>query len=500
MFYWKNAIVLIAMIAFASLPALLLARSNWERTATTKLAVAGVFVACITVSFLPMMLSQIIFGAMLLLCLERRVPMVASYLFFLIWTPMAAGHLVVAGAYFVPLKPIIAFSLALLAGYMLNPHMRVHRRFNRSDLYLAVFLLTYWICVSMRDTGTAAARNFVTYVLPFLLTYHIVSRTRVERPELVLRMFVFAAAAVGFLCTFEMIRVWPIYSGLAPLKGLWVLVDAPEMMLIRGGFFRAMGPFSHPLAASAVMGMAGVAFYCLVCLRGLKPALYPLGAAILLGLFATVSRTGIVALVVGLITVQLLRKRYGSVLLITVAGAVLVFGLQALSHQETEGTAAYRLTLLLGVPRALGSHLIFGYREAVTTGLLDAFVQGQGIVDLVNIYLAIVVNGGIVSLVPYLLFLGSTVGQYRALRKAGPDGAQLLLAQACIGMQAGFMAAGAFMGAWGTSMMISIICVALIVALRSEVAAGSAARQKQQRATLVIEPVPGGEILPAPRW
>jgi hypothetical protein len=498
MFYWKSAIVLIAMIAFACLSALVLARSNWERTATTKLAVAGVFIACITVSFLPITLSQIIFGALLLFCLERRVPMVASYLFFLIWTPMAAGHLVVAGAYFVPLKPIISFSLALLAGYVLNPHMRVHRRFNRSDLYLTAFLLTYCVCVSMRDTGTAAARNFVTYVLPYLLTYHILSRTRIERPELVLRIFVFAAAAVGFLCAFEIVRVWPIYSELAPLKGVWVLVDAPGTMLIRGGFFRAMGPFSHPLSASAVLGMAGVAFYCLFCLRGSNPALYPLGAAILLGLFATVSRTGIVALVFGLVTVQLLRRRYGSVLLIIVAGLILIFGLQALSHQETEGTAAYRLTLLLGVPAALGNHLIFGYREAVNTGLLDAFVQGQGIVDLVNVYLAIVVNGGIASLIPYLFFLASTVSQYRALCRAGPDNAQLLLAQACIGMQAGFMAAGAFMGAWGTSMMISIVCVAMIVALRSEVAAVSAVRQKKE--AFVIEPIPGDEILPAPRW
>jgi hypothetical protein len=223
-----------------------------------------------------------------------------------------------------------------------------------------------------------------------------------------------------------------------------------------------------------------------------------LGAAILLGLFATVSRTGIVALVFGLVTVQLLRRRYGSVLLIIVAGLILIFGLQALSHQETEGTAAYRLTLLLGVPAALGNHLIFGYREAVNTGLLDAFVQGQGIVDLVNVYLAIVVNGGIASLIPYLFFLASTVSQYRALCRAGPDNAQLLLAQACIGMQAGFMAAGAFMGAWGTSMMISIVCVAMIVALRSEVAAVSAVRQKKE--AFVIEPIPGDEILPAPRW
>ncbi|MBW8910712.1 MAG: hypothetical protein JF564_02165 [Sphingomonas sp.] len=497
MFYWKNAIVLIAMLAFACLPTLALARSNWERKAITKLAAVAALVACMTVSFLPMTLCQILFGVLLLLCLERRVPMVASYLFFLIWTPAAAGHLVVAGAYFVPLKPVISFSLALLAGYLLNPHMRLHRKFNRSDLYLTAFLLIFSICVSLRDNGTGAARNMVTYALPYLLSYHVLSRTRIERPELVLRILVFAAAAAGFLCTFEMIRVWPIYSGLAPLKGLWVLVDTPEMMLIRGGFFRAFGPFSHPLAGSSVLGMSGVALYCLFRLRGPNPALYLMGAGILLGLFATVSRTGIVALVVGLVTVQLLRRRYGMVMLIMGAGLVVILGLPALSNHDTEVTGAYRLALLLGVPKALGSHLIFGYREATASGLLDAFVQGQGIVDLVNIYLAITVMGGIASLIPYLLFLGSTIGQYRALRRAKPDNDQLLLAQACVGMQAGFMVAGAFMGAWATSMIISMLCIAMIVALRGEVAMAAVGQRK--KAAPAIEPILGGETLPAPR-
>lgn len=495
MFYWKNAIILIAMLGFACIAVSALGRSNWERTATVKLALAGVLIACFTVSFLPMTLCQILFGGLLLLCVERRVPMVATYLFFLIWTPAAAGHLVVAGAYFVPLRPVISFSLALLVAYLLNPDMRLRRKFDRSDVYLTLFLLAFCACMSLRDTGTAIARNVVAYVLPYLLTYHVLSRTRIERPEMVLRMFVYAVAAAGFLCTFEMIRVWPLYSGLAPLKGIWVLVDTPSMMLLRGGFFRAYGPFSHPLTASAVFGMGAVALYCLYRLRGSNPALLPLAAAILLGLFATVSRTGVVALVAGLMTVQLLRGRYGAVVLIMIAGVIVAFGLPLLSNAESDGTAAYRTTLLLGVPKVLGSHLIFGYREAVANGLLDAFVQGQGIVDLVNIYLAVAVNGGIVSLIPYLLFLGSTFTQYRGFRRAGPNPAQLLLAQACFGMQVGYMVAGAFMGAWGSPMAISMLCTAIIVALRAEIAMAGVRTRKQ--VVTAVEPMGGPERLPA---
>jgi hypothetical protein len=469
MFLWKNAIVVTALLLIVSAVVHALGRSNQERVFTLKLMLAGVIAVCLTLSFVPEPACQLAFGGLFLLCVDRRVPMIATYLFFLIWMPSVAGYLVIAGTYLVPLKPVITFSLALLAAYVMHPHMKLRRPINSADLYLLAFLLIFCVCLSLRAPVTDVLRNFVSYALPYGLTYYVLSRTRIEKPELVLRMFAYAAAASGALCFFESVRYWPVYSGLAPLKGVWNMVDIPDIMLIRGGFFRACGPFAHPLTASAVLGMAGVALFGLFRIRRVTPPMLALAAATFLGLFATVSRTGIVTLAVGLMTVQLLRKRYAAVLAMMVLGLIAIFGVAFLSGQDAQSNATYRLALLTGVPKALGSKLLFGYREAVQLHILDAFVQGQGIVDLVNVYLSIAVQGGVVSLIPYIVFLGTSFTQYRALRRSGPGPEQLILAQSCIGMQAGFAASAFFMGAWGSAMQISFLCIAIIVVLRQEV-------------------------------
>jgi hypothetical protein len=485
MLLWKNVIVVIAMLALATAPAYRLARSEWERSLTLKLAAAGAVMASATLSFLPEPLCQLMFGCLLLLCLDRHTPMIATYLFFLLWTPSATGYLVVGGTYIAPLGPIVSFSLALLVGYQVHPLMRLRRAMNAADFYLIAFLIIFSVCASLRSTGATILRNLLIYTVPYWLSYHILSRVRIERPEMVLRMLVYGGAAAGALCVFEALRYWPIYSGLAQLKGVWALLETTNVMLFRGGLFRSLGPFAHPLTASAVLGMAGIALFGLVRLRGFTPPVIMLALAVMAGLMATVSRTGIVMLFVGLATMQLFRKRYASIVAVTLFGCILLFGTPLLSGQDAQANGAYRIALLAGVPKALGAKLWLGYREAVQSHLLDAFVQGEGIVDLVNVYLSIAVNGGIVSLIPYLFFLGTSFTQYRALLRSGPTEPQLVLAQSCIAMQTGFAVSGLFMSAWGTPMQISFLCVAIIVALRAEVKTHRQEAPKPARQTIL---------------
>ncbi|RYD95753.1 MAG: hypothetical protein EOP61_19160, partial [Sphingomonadales bacterium] len=242
MFLWKNAVVLCALLGMVTLPATMLIRERWEKRYLARLVICGMLIACLAVSFIPMLWTQLIFGLLLIACFDKRVPMAATYLFFFFWTPAAGSLLGIAGAYIAPLTPFLTFSAALLVGYLLHPENHLRRRFVMSDAYMLAFVLIYCVCVSLRSTPTGIARNIATYFIPYVLSYHVLSRVRIDKPELVLRLIVFAAAAAAMLCLFETVRHWPLYAGVMGVKNeLWT-IDAPRVWLERGGVTRAYGP------------------------------------------------------------------------------------------------------------------------------------------------------------------------------------------------------------------------------------------------------------------
>ena len=154
--------------------------------------------------------------------------------------------------------------------------------------------------------------------------------------------------------------------------------------------------------------------------------------------------------------------------------------------------------LLSGVPRALGGHLWFGYREAVAQGMLDSFIQGQGIVDLVNAYLALLVEGGLVTVIAFLLFILSAFPHYRAIKRLQPDREQLILAQVLISIHSATAVSLALLSSWVAPMQLSFIMVALLVALRTQLeTAGATARTRPPLVAAV--PDEPGERLPVLR-
>ena len=498
MFLWKNAIVLCALLGMVTLPATMLIRVRWEKRYIARIVICGMLIACLAVSFLPMLWTQLIFGLLLIACFDKRVPMAATYLFFFFWTPAAGSLLAIAGAYIAPLTPFMSFSGALLVGYMLHPENHLRRPFVSSDAYMLLFVLIYCSCASLRAPPTGVARNVATYFFPYVLSYFVLSRVRVERPELVLRLMLFGAAAGAMLCLFETFRHWPLYAGVWGVKNdLWT-IDAPRVWLERGGVARAYGPYAHPLTGGAMLGLAAIAGWGVFLLRGRSGPLFTLGLAVLLGLASTLSRSGLVALAIGIMVFQMLRGRYWLAVLVPLVGAVILISLPILGGDDAQFSTTYRLGLISGVPHALGSHIWLGYREAVDQGLLDDFIQGQGIVDLVNAYIAIVVEGGVVSLVPFLFFLLSVYPHYRAIRRLAPDRDQLVLAQALVAIQSALIPALALLSSWVAPMQISFIANAILIALRFDLARIRATEAPKPPVPLVASmPVDAGERLPA---
>jgi len=499
MFLWKNAVVLCGLLGIAAFPGALLVQARWETGYLARLVTSAMLIAMLAVCAMPMLWTQLLFGLLLISCFDQRVPMAATYLFFFFSTPAAGSLLGIAGAYIAPLTPFMTFSGALLAGYLIHPTHHLRRPFLMSDVCLLLFILIYCTCVSLRASATGVARNIATYGVPYALSYFVLSHVRIAKPEAVLRLITLGAAAGALPCIFETLRHWPLYAGVAGIKGdLWT-IDAPRTWLERGGVLRAFGPYAHPLTGSAMLGIAAVAAWGLFLARGRSGALLFLVLMISGGLAATLSRSGLIAAAIGLMVFQMLRGRYLLAVLVPLAGIALLVTLPILGGEDAQFSNVYRLGLVTGVPQALGSHVWLGYREAVEQGLLDEFIQGQGIVDLVNSYISLIVQGGLVSLAAFCLFLASTFPHYRAILRMRPDREELLLAQALVAVQAALIVALALLSGWSAPMQLSFLVIAMLIALRFNLASDRA-RDAPDRARLVATaPLDPGEALPALR-
>jgi uncharacterized membrane protein YhaH (DUF805 family) len=144
------------------------------------------------------------------------------------------------------------------------------------------------------------------------------------------------------------------------------------------------------------------------------------------GILVTGARTGILGTGAALITLALMRRRLHIALGLLV---VLVIGMTQLTapdvDQHLADTADYRLRLLYEVPARMAGDWWIGDPQAVEPGRqLEDLRQGQGIVDLVNAYLQLFVNGGLVLLSAFAILVAFVFGSYvrfRRIRETAPE-------------------------------------------------------------------------------
>lgn len=474
MFLWKNAIVITILYAISLSIISSLSRSDAERSYFLRLGTAAILCCYIAISALSLPLSLAIYGLLMLSCVGPQVPLAGPYLFFTIMTPALGEYWSVGSLHLFPISPTTMTAMILWMAYLVRngdfssrqPYGPLPRKFEAFDLWIIGFVVIYSFCYTRGESWSSSARALMQYAVPFGLPFLLLSRLRIGNGEMALRILCFAVSTLGLICLFEALRFWPLFSDLARLKHVMVPMDNTVQLLIRGGIMRAYGPSSHPLNASVVLGLGLVAWSGLSRMRPLNMPMMAMAGLTALGLFCTVSRTGMVALAVGLIVSQILQKRYFTVLIVMGLTVILYAGLSLVGGADSAGTGSYRLELILGIPAKMGARLILGSRTAVESGLLDEFRQGQGIVDLVNVYLSTMVIGGLVSLAPLLLMFGWVPKQYRRLSKARPEPDERILGQTLVAMIAGYAVAAAFMAAWNEPMALCFACMGMLVAVR----------------------------------
>lgn len=264
--------------------------------------------------------------------------------------------------------------------------------------------------VKLNDTLRAWVQQFLLIVMPYILFRSALKSTSDYRATIA--CFGVASLFLAVFAIYEARMSTDVFDIITRrLTGIYM----PRTDM-RGGMLRASATMGGPLALACFMT---VGMFALACSRDFfrnAAGYYGCLALAFLGLLATQSRGSLIALLVSAIVLSLaLRKRA----IAAGAAAVTVVTwptLQALAKMSPavasfmNGGAAvhsgqyydYRNLLLERGLQVAASHPLTGMRLTQVLDALADITQGEGIVDLVNVYLVILLISGIVGLVPFL--------------------------------------------------------------------------------------------------
>ncbi|MDE2416590.1 MAG: O-antigen ligase family protein [Burkholderiales bacterium] len=327
------------------------------------------------------------------------------------------------------------------------------------DRYLWAYLVLQLIFLMPYEDITNTARRGFLFFLDCIVLVYVVSRICNTKHKLaeVLAVFCLACAIMVPLAVFESQKVWVLYRGLPDAWGI-----ETEVYLFRDGALRAQVSTGHSLALGFILSVA-FALWLYVANREPKPYKRIAGmSGYWLGLFAAMSRAPWIGAVLGYVVYTLLGpkgvKSLVKVALIAVPVAALVLispvGPKVIEKLPFVGTVdsfnvEYRERLAQSSWELIQKNPLFG--DPFFTRNLEQLRQGQGIIDLVNVYASIAMLYGIVGLflfvMPFLLAMWSSWKQQRRAIPQDDDmarmGASLLAAMLATAF---FMATGSFYG------------------------------------------------------
>lgn len=295
---------------------------------------------------------------------------------------------------------------------------------NWPDRFLIAYLALSAVLALRNASATQGMREAFYLVLEVLLPYYVFSRglTQFTRIKEAMAALVWATVLLAALGLFEFARSWLLYKALPSAWG----IDFAAGYLSRDGLLRASATTGQAIVLGYSVAV-GLGFYLALSKEVTNAAMRVAGwATIVGGLLAPLSRgpwVGAVVMAMGYVFTG--PKGLQRVLTLTVAGLAalpllslfplgkrLVAMLPFLGDVETENIT-YRERLfenaLILVERNfwLGSH---DYRERLAD---MGMVQGQGIVDVVNTYVRVALEHGVVGLVLFSLFFAAAILQLR---------------------------------------------------------------------------------------
>ncbi|PKO70019.1 MAG: ligase [Betaproteobacteria bacterium HGW-Betaproteobacteria-16] len=293
-------------------------------------------------------------------------------------------------------------------------------------------VLAYLLLISLlrfREANlTSGLRDIVTIGIDVFLPYYVASRSlrSLNGFKYALTGFVMSAMVLAAIAVSEVVLSWQLYFSVLNVLGL----NAMEFggYLYRGAFLRPNATVGNSIVLGYVLMVALGFFFFLK--EYVEPAkLKWLGAGLLLmGVASSLSRGPWVGagflLIVYLIQGPNALKKLTTTVLVAVASWVMLnvipMGQVVLDMLPFVGTVdefnvEYRANLLTSALPVIERNLWLGSVDYLRAPELQVMVQGDGIIDIVNTYVGVVLNAGLIGL---SLFVGAFVLALKQVRAA----------------------------------------------------------------------------------
>lgn len=320
-------------------------------------------------------------------------------------------------------------ALIILLPLFLHRNEKSGRFFKRpgDTFFAAYFFLT--LILNYRDGSiTNILRSELYTFLDIFLPYYVTSRYLKSFRDFQLAAYalVITSCLISGLAILETLKGWDFFASLNSSLGISQLFSSYSF---RDGVLRASGPFSSPIVLGYVISIGlGMAIAISSFIKDSRLMIFGLMG---MALIMTLSRGPWVGLCV-ILLVYTLTSRNKRILLpralkilvvlipvvmISPYGDKIINSLPFIGHANT-GSVDYREKLFDQASKVIAQRPILGSNTYMQTPEMQSLVQGQGIVDVVNSYLRIALDSGILGLSFFVLFfLGLIIKLRQQLRK-----------------------------------------------------------------------------------
>lgn len=355
--------------------------------------------------------------------ISERIPMIGiSYLFslnfrlilsFCIMAPAAAR---LRSAHFSGRRPgRTAMDVMLLSYCVLTAFLFVHPEISPGVL--------------MTETPTDSIRRVFVEFFSLFVPYYAISRSLDERRKIVeaLAYFCLAGCVISAVAVFEAMKHWLLYSDMV---ARWTTDTAMIPYLARDGSLRAAASAGHPLALGTLLASMLGLWMGVKSFVDSRPWRVAITLLLCAGLFAAYSRgpwLGAAVAYVAFVTVrgEIFTKPLKVVAIPLLVVAVVMFTplgdkvksvFPFLGGNVGDQNIVYRERLFDVSREIISQSPLLGDQEALLK--MQDLRQGEGIIDLMNGYIVILLGSGFVGLFLYMSFiLGGVSKAWAAYRR-----------------------------------------------------------------------------------